>query len=157
MKQNKKVSMLIGLVLIIGSVVLLTGCPQKTSDKKASTSNVDEKKDNGKEEVKKSFAPFTGSNDQCLWKDSERAYYFYVSEGKIYDIKFTSDNKVEKAVEVGKVTDGKVVYSEDGTTVTQIAKIDGDELILGKGKGKETYERVKDIILVKAVKKALSE
>ena len=141
MKQIKKVSLIGALVLIISAVMFIPGCQQPNNT------------DGG------DFSPFTGSNDNSLWKRSgqESESYLYAQKGIIYKVKFKSNNDVDETPKYGTVKNGKITIKPTDNDEARIrpVSIDGDELRIGSGEGAERYIRVEDPAKEKKVKDAL--
>ncbi len=142
-KQMRNVSSILGvLVVLTCAISLFVGCTQGN---------------NGENTGGGSYAPFTGENDQSLWKlnDDERSEYSYFSKGKLYDVVFNDDESSVKSLNfMGKVKAGKVVFEEDGTKVEYNVKIDGDQLTVTKD---YTFTKVTNLVLVNKVKKAAGD
>ena len=138
MKQIKKVSLIGALVLIISAVMFISGCQQPNNT------------DGG------DFSPFTGSNDNSLWKRSgqESESYLYAQKGIIYNVMF-NNNEVTSAYKEGSVANGKITITSNGATTTMPVSIDGDELKIGSGEGAYRYTRIVDAVKEKKVKAAL--
>ena len=138
MKQIKKVSVIGALVLIISAVMFISGCQQPNNT------------DGG------DFSPFTGSNDNSLWKRSgqESESYLYAQKGIIYNVMF-NNNEVTSAYKEGSVANGKITITSNGATTTMPVSIDGDELKIGSGEGAYRYTRIVDAVKEKKVKAAL--
>ena len=138
MKQIKKVSLIGALVLIISAVTFISGCQQPNNT------------DGG------DFSPFTGSNDNSLWKRSgqESESYLYAQKGIIYNVMF-NNNEVTSAYKEGTVANGKITFTYNGATTTMPVSIDGDELKIGSGDEAERYRRIEDAVKEKKVKAAL--
>ena len=139
MKQIKKVSLIGALVLIISAVMFISGCQQPNNT------------DGG------DFSPFTGSNDNSLWKaKSQNAYYpyLYAQKGTIYNVTFGND-KVDSAPKLGTVANGKITITYNGATITKPVSIDGDELKIGSGDEAQRYTRIEDAVKQKQIKAVL--
>ena len=136
MKQIKKVSLIGALVLIISAVMFISGCQQPNNT------------DGG------DFSPFTGSNDNSLWKQSGQESYLYAQKGIIYKVMF-NNNEVTSAYKEGSVANGKITITSNGATTTMPVSIDGDELKIGSGEGAYRYTRIEDAVKEKKVKAAL--
>ena len=136
MKQIKKVSLIGALVLIISAVTFISGCQQPNNT------------DGG------DFSPFTGSNDNSLWKQSGQESYLYAQKGIIYNVMF-NNNEVTSAYKEGSVANGKITITSNGATTTMPVSIDGDELKIGSGEGAYRYTRIVDAVKEKKVKAAL--
>ena len=149
MKQIKKVSLIGALVLIISAVALLSSCQQPNSNQGNTGNNTD----GG------NFSPFTGSNDNSLWKRSSHGQesYLYAQKGIIYKVKFKSNNDVDETPKYGTVKNGKITIKPTDNDEARIrpVSIDGDELRIGSGEGAERYIRVEDPAKEKKVKDAL--
>ena len=102
------------------------------------------------------FSPFTGSNDNSLWKRSgqESESYLYAQKGIIYKVRF-NNNEVTSAYKEGTVANGKITFTYNGATTTMPVSIDGDELKIGSGEGAYRYTRIVDAVKEKKVKAAL--
>ena len=140
MKQIKKVSLIGALVLIISAVMFIPGCQQPNNT------------DGG------NFSPFTGSNDNSLWKaNNQHAQYtyLYAQKGTIYNVTFGND-KVDSAPKLGTVENGKITITSNGGVKTTVpVSIDGSELKIGSGERAERYIRVEDPAKEKKVKEVL--
>ena len=140
MKQIKKVSVIGALVLIISAVTFIAGCQQPNNT------------DGG------NFSPFTGSNDNSLWKakNQQASYtYLYAQKGTIYNVTFNNNDEVSSAPKYGTVENGKITITYNGATITTPVSIDGDELKIGSGDDAQRYTRIEDAVKEKKVKAAL--
>ena len=104
------------------------------------------------------FSPFTGSDDNSLWKaKNQHAYYtyLYAQKGTIYNVTFNNNDEVTYAPKYGAVENGKITITYNGATTTMPVSIDGDELKIGSGDEAQRYTRIVDAVKEKKVNAAL--